>query len=182
MSMVKTVVSRPTTVFIVFALLIGLGLFAMANLPVDLYPEINPPYLVVFTSYSGAGPEEVERTVTRPLEAILSGVSGLEKITSTSNKGSSMVIMEFTYGTDLIDASNSIRDALERIRRFMPAGAETPMIFRFDPSMIPIMTLMVTSDRRTSDELREIAEDTIVPRIEQTPGISTCPATKPPPL
>jgi HAE1 family hydrophobic/amphiphilic exporter-1 len=170
--MVKTVVSRPTTFFIIFALMIGLGVFAMINLPIDLYPEINPPFLVVFTSYTGAGPEEVERTVTRILEAALSGVSGMEKITSTSSKGSSMVFMEFTFGTNLEDASLSIRDALERIRRIMPTNADTPMIFKFDPSMIPIIGLMITGNR-TPEELREIAEDTIVPRIEQTPGIAT---------
>jgi HAE1 family hydrophobic/amphiphilic exporter-1 len=170
--MVKTVVSRPTTFFVIFALLIGLGIFAMINLPIDLYPEINPPYLVVYTSYTGAGPEEVERTVTRILEAALSGVSGMEKITSTSSKGSSMVIMEFTFGTNLEDASLSLRDALERVRRYLPTNADAPMIFKFDPSMIPIMGLMVTGNR-TPEELREIAEDTIVPRIEQTPGIAT---------
>jgi HAE1 family hydrophobic/amphiphilic exporter-1 len=171
--MVKTVVSRPTTFFIIFALLIGLGFFALVNLPIDLYPEINPPILVVYTSYTGAGPEEVERSISRPLEAVLTGVSSLEKITSTSSKGSSMVIMEFTYGTNMSDASNSIRDALERIRNILPTGADTPMIFKFDPSMIPIMGLMVTSDKRTPEELRELAEDTIVPRIEQTPGVAT---------
>jgi HAE1 family hydrophobic/amphiphilic exporter-1 len=171
--MVKTVVSRPTTFFIIFALLIGLGFFALANLPIDLYPEINPPILVVFTSYPGAGPEEVERSISRRLEAVLSGVSGLEKITSSSSKGSSMVLLEFTYGTNMSDASNSLRDSLERVRNYMPTGADTPMIFKFDPSMLPIMGLMVTSDKRTPEELREIAEDSIVPRIEQTPGIAT---------
>ena len=173
MSMVKTVVSRPTTIFIIFALLIGLGLFAMINLPVDLYPEINFPILAVFTSYTGAGPEEVERSVTRLLEATLSSVSGLENVTSMSSKGLSLIIMEFGYGTDISEASNSIRDYLDRIRNYLPSGVQSPIIFKADPSMIPIMTLMVTSDRRTSEELREIAEDTIVPRIEQTPGIST---------
>jgi len=173
MSMVKSVVARPTTILIVFLLLIGLGLFAMVNLPIDLYPEINMPIMAVITTYTGAGPEEVERSVTRPLEAILSSVSGLEEVSSISNKGSSIVILNFTYGTDLSDAANSIRDSLERIRNYMPTGAQTPMIFKFDPSMIPIMGLMVTSDRRTPEELREIAEDTIIPRIEQTPGIAT---------
>jgi len=173
MGMVNTVVSRPTTFFIIFALLIGLGFFALVNLPIDLYPEISPPILVVYTSYTGAGPEEVERSVSRPLEAVLTGVSNLEKITSTSSKGASMVIMEFTYGTNMADASNSIRDALERIRNYMPTGADTPMIFKFDPAMIPIMGLTVTSNRRTPEELRELAEDTIVPRIEQTPGVAT---------
>jgi HAE1 family hydrophobic/amphiphilic exporter-1 len=171
--MTKTIVSRPTTVFIIFALLIGLGFFALANLPIDLFPEINPPYLVVFTSYSSAGPEEVERSVSRPLEAVLSGVSGLETITSTSSKGSSMVMLQFTYGTDLADASNSVRDSLERIRNYLPSGADAPLIFKFDPAMMPIMSLTVTSDRRTSEELRELAEDVIIPRIEQTPGVAT---------
>ncbi|MDR2746282.1 MAG: efflux RND transporter permease subunit, partial [Treponema sp.] len=172
MSMAKTAVGRPTTIFIIFALLIGLGLFALTNMPIDLVPEINPPYLVVFTSYAGAGPEEVERSVTRTLEAALSSASGLEALTSTSSKGSSMVIMEFTYGTDLADASNSVRDALERVRNFMPTGADTPMMIKMDPSMLPIMGLQVTGNR-SSEELRQIAEDTIVPRIEQTPGVAT---------
>jgi len=173
MSMVKSVVSRPTTFLIIFLLLIGLGFFAMFNLSIDLYPEINPPIMAVFTTYTGAGPEEVERSVTRPLEAVLSSASGLEKLTSISSKGSSVVILNFTYGTDMSDAANSIRDLLERIRNYMPTGAQTPMIFKFDPSMIPIMGLMVTSDKRTPEELREISEDTIVPRIEQTPGVAT---------
>ncbi|MDR0473925.1 MAG: efflux RND transporter permease subunit [Treponema sp.] len=172
MSLTKTIVSRPTTIFIIFVLLIMLGVFAFINLPIDLMPEINPPYLVVITSYPGAGPEEVERSICRVLEAALSSVSSLEKITSTSNKGSGMVILEFTYGTDLADASNSVRDALERIRNYMPVGADTPMIFKFDPSMIPIMSLMVTGTR-SPEELRELCENTIVPRIEQTPGVAT---------
>ncbi|MCL2270107.1 MAG: efflux RND transporter permease subunit [Treponema sp.] len=172
MSLAKTVVSRPTTVLIIFALLIGLGLFAMINLPIDLYPEINPPYLVVYTNYSGAGPEEVERSVSRLLETALSGVSGIEKVTSTSSSGSSMVIMQFSYGADLAEASLSVRDALDRIRNYMPTNANAPMIFKFDPSMIPIVGLMVTGNR-TPEELRELAEDTIIPRIEQTPGIAT---------
>ena len=172
MSVARAVVSRPTTVFIIFALLIGLGFFALVNLPIDLYPEINPPILVVYTSYTGAGPEEVERSVTRILEAALSGVSNLDKITSTSSKGSSLVIMNFTYGTDLVDASNSVRDSLERTRNILPTEADSPLIFKFDPAMIPIMGLMITGNR-TPEELREIAEDTIIPRIEQTPGVAT---------
>jgi HAE1 family hydrophobic/amphiphilic exporter-1 len=84
-----------------------------------------------------------------------------------------MVIMEFTYGTDLIDASNSVRDALERIKRYLPTGADAPTIFRFDPSMIPIMGLMVTSETRSADELRQLVDDTIVPRLEQINGVAT---------
>jgi len=168
----KRIVSRPVTVVIVFILLIGLGFFSMANLPVDLMPEINPPYLIVFTGLPGAGPEEVERSVTRILEATLSGVSGLETVTSISSTGSSMVILQFTFGIDLADASLSVRDGLDRVRNFLPSNANTPTVIRLDPDMLPIMSYMVTGNR-TPEELCELAEDTIIPRIEQTPGIAT---------
>jgi HAE1 family hydrophobic/amphiphilic exporter-1 len=171
MSLTTRVVGKPTTIFVAFALLIGLGAFATLNLPVDLYPEITPPVLVVYTGYTGAGPEEVERTVSRPLEGVLSNVSSLKKITSTSSKGSSMILLEFTYGTDMADASNSVRDNLELVKKGLPEGTDTPLIFKFNPAMIPIMGLMVTGSR-TPEELREIAEKTILPRIEQVPGVA----------
>jgi HAE1 family hydrophobic/amphiphilic exporter-1 len=171
MSFAKTAVSRPTTIFIIFVLLCMLGVFAMVNLPIDLMPEINPPYLVISTTYSGAGPEEVERTVTRLLEGSLANASNLEKMTSTSSKGSSMIILQFAYKTDLSDAANSVRDSIEMVKRYLPTGASTPLIFKFNPSMIPIMGLMVTGNR-SPEELREIAENTILPRIEQVPGVA----------
>ncbi|MDR2417696.1 MAG: efflux RND transporter permease subunit [Treponema sp.] len=173
MSFAKTAVSRPTTIFIVFVLLLCLGVFALANLPIDLTPEINPPYLVVVTTYTGAGPEEVERSITRPIEGSLSNVSNLEKLTSTSSKGTSMIIMQFAYKTDLADASASVRDNIDMIKSYLPSGAGSPLLIKYNPSMIPIMGLMVTSANRTPDELREVSENTILPRIEQTPGVAT---------
>ena len=171
MSLTKTVVRRPTTIFVAFALLVALGFFATVNLAVDLYPEIEPPVILVFTDYSGAGPEEIEKAVTRPLESALSNTQGIEKITSTSSAGSSMVMLEFTYGTDMAEAANGVRDNLEFVKRFLPTEAGSPMIFKFDPSMIPIMGLMV-SGNRSPEELREVAEKTIQPRIEQVPGVA----------
>ncbi|MDR1325211.1 MAG: efflux RND transporter permease subunit [Treponema sp.] len=173
MSFAKTAVSRPTTIFIIFVLLLCLGGFALVNLPIDLTPEINPPYLVVVTTYSGAGPEEVERSITRPIEGSLSNVSNLEKLTSTSSKGTSMIIMQFAYKTDLADASASVRDNIDMIKGYLPSGAGSPLLIKYNPSMIPIMGLMVTSANRTPDELREVSENTILPRIEQTPGVAT---------
>ena len=171
MSLTRSVVGRPTTIFIAFALLVALGFFATVNLAVDLYPEIEPPVILIFTGYRGAGPEEIEKAVTRPLEGTLSNTQGIEKITSTSSAGSSMVILEFTYGTDMAEAANSVRDNLEFVKGALPEEADTPMIFKFDPSMIPIMGLMV-SGNRSPEELREVAERTIQPRIEQVQGVS----------
>ncbi|GHV83257.1 multidrug ABC transporter [Spirochaetia bacterium] len=173
MSLARNIVSRPITMMIIFILLVGLGGFAFVNLSIDLMPDVSFPYLMVQTTYSGAGPEEVERTVSRPLEAALVSVSGLKKVSSTSSKGSSMVTMEFNYGTDLADAANFVRDALDRVKRYLPTDADTPTIFKFDPSMIPIMGIMVSSDNRSTEEIRQLATDMIVPRLEQIPGVAT---------
>ncbi len=171
MSITKTVVRRPTTIFIIFVLIIGLGIYSASDLPIDLYPEIDPPILLVATDYPGAGPEEVEKTVTRPLEGTLSNVSNVENISSTSSKGNSMVMLEFSYGTDMAEASNSVRDNLEFVKDMIPDEASSPMIFKFDPAMIPIMGLTV-SGNRTPEELRQIAEDIVQPRVEQVEGVA----------
>ncbi|GHU29688.1 multidrug ABC transporter [Spirochaetia bacterium] len=171
MNLAKLVVSRPTTMFIIFVLLCLIGGYTAFNLNIDLIPEVNPPYLMISTTYSGAGPEEVERSVTRILESGVSSVSSLEKVTSTSSKGSSTITMQFTYGTDIVDATNSVRDALDMVKRYLPEGAGTPMIFRFNMSMMPIMSFMITGNR-SPEELRELADSTIAPRIEQTPGVA----------
>ncbi|MDR2467790.1 MAG: efflux RND transporter permease subunit [Spirochaetaceae bacterium] len=172
MSITKTVVSRPVTFIIIFFLLIGLGFFALTQLPVDLFPEINPPYILVNTTYSGAGPEEVERSITRPLEQALSGVSSLDKITSTSSKGTSQITLKFIFGTDLSDATNSVRDALERVRRALPAEADSPLIFKFDPSMMPVINYRVSSTIRELPELYDLVVNTIATRMEQSPGVA----------
>lgn len=171
MSITKTVVNRPTTIFIIFVLVIGLGIYSATDLAIDLYPEIDPPILLVVTDYPGAGPEEVEKTVTRPLEGGMSNVSNVENISSTSAKGNSMIMLEFSYGTDMAEAANSVRDNLEYIKGYLPADSNTPMIFKFDPSMIPIMGLTL-SGKRTPAELRQIAEDIVQPRIEQVEGVA----------
>ena len=171
MSVTRTVVNRPTTLLIIFILFIGLGIYASLDLAIDLFPEINPPVLLVFDNYSGAGPEEVENTLTRPLESALSNVSNVETITSTTTEGACQIIIEFTWGTDMSEASNEVRDKLEFIKPYLPANAESPQIFKFDPSMIPVLNLMVAGTR-SPEELRQIAEDFIQPRLEQVEGVA----------
>ncbi len=171
MSVTNTVVNRPTTVIIVFALAIGFGLYTSGNIAIDLYPEITPPVLLVITNYTGASPEDVEKTVTRPLESVLSNVGNIRKITSTSSAGSSTIQIEFTWGTNMAEASNDVRDRLEFVRDNLPDGSTSPQIFKFDPSMIPILQLKV-SGNRTPEELRQIAENMIQPRLEQVDGVA----------
>jgi HAE1 family hydrophobic/amphiphilic exporter-1 len=173
MSVAKSVISRPVTFFIIFILFVGLGIFALLNVPIDLFPEINPPYIMVMTTYTGAGPEEVERSVTRIMEQALSSASSLEKITSSSAKGSSQIVLQFTYGTDLSDATNTVRDAIDRVKRALPDGVDAPIIFKMDPSMMPIASYRVSSDIRTPEDIYDISLNTIATRMEQSPGIAS---------
>ncbi len=171
MNLSKLAVKRPTTMLILFILLVGFGLYTSINLTIDLYPNINPPILFLFTNYSGAGPEEVEELITRPLESALSNVSNVEKIVSTSTEGVSQIRMEFTWGRNMDEASNEVRDKIEYIKQYLPAEAETPMMFKFDPSMIPIMYLGI-SGNKTPEELKKLAEDVIQPRLEAVEGVA----------
>lgn len=152
-------------------MLAAFGLYTLSDISVDLFPEIDPPVLVVFTNYEGADPQEVERSVTRPLESLLSNVSNVSRLSSTTSQGNSQIIMEFTWGTNMDEASNEIRDRLDMARGMMPDDAGTPGIFKFDPSLIPIMELRLMGNRST-DELRELALDSVQPRLEQIDGVA----------
>jgi HAE1 family hydrophobic/amphiphilic exporter-1 len=171
MSLTRTVVNKPVTIIVVFTILIGLGLYISPRIPIDLYPEISPPILVIFTNYDGAGPEEVENTLTRQLEGMLTNVSNIKGITSTSSEGTSMILLRFNWGLNLSEASNEVRDKLEFIKDYLPEDAGSPQIFKFDPSMIPILDLVIRGDR-TPEELLKIAEETVQPLIEQVEGVS----------
>ncbi len=171
MSIAKSVVGRPTTFLILFALVVGLALYILPQVPVDLFPEISPPILVIFTNYPGAGPEEVEQTVTRPMEGALTNVSGVKAINSTSSEGGSTIILELSWGLDLSEATNEVRDKLEFVKDFMPEDASSPQIFKFDPSLIPIFQMSVEGNR-SPDELFEIAKNQIQPRLEQVDGVA----------
>lgn len=171
MDITKLPVNRPITILIFFALIVGFGFYTSLNLTIDLYPEINPPILFIFTTYSGAGPEQVEELVTRPLESALSNVSNVEKIISTSSKNMSQIRLQFSWGRNMDEATNEVRDKIEYVKQFLPDDVDTPRIFKFDPSMIPIMYLGVKGEK-TPEELKKIAEDIIQPRLEAVEGVA----------
>ena len=171
MSLSKTAVMRPTTVMIIFSILTALGLYATFDLPLDLFPDIELPYVAISTQYPGAGPEEVEKRVTRPIESIISGVSGIEYLGSNSSNGSSLVYIQLTYGSNLDESMNDIRAKMDYAKEFLPEDAKTPMIYKMDPSMFPIMHYAI-SGNRTPEELREYADD-LAPKLEQIDGVAS---------
>ena len=172
MSISKLAVKKPTTTLIIFLVLAALGLYCTATLPVDMYPDMDLPYMIVYTTYGNAGPEEVEQSLTRTLESSLSGLSGLKKLQSRSQSGVSLVILQFEFGTNLDAAAGDIRDKIDMVRGYLPDDADTPITIRMDPSMMPIMMLAIQGNR-TPEELRQFAEDVVQPRLEQLDGVAS---------
>ena len=170
MSLSKKTLEHPVLILIVFALLGMIGIFTLSNVAIALMPEVENPSLSISTSYPNAGPESVEKTITRPIESAVMSVNGLKNMTSTSNEGSSSVQLEFEYGTDLTAAMNDVRDKLDRVKRGLPDNAGTPTIFRFSGDSGEIMRILIRGNRSV-DDLKAIAESNVVSILEQADGV-----------
>lgn len=172
MNLSKLAVSKPTTILLIFILLTALGIYSTTKLPIDLLPDMELPYMMVSTTYPNAGPEEVEESVTRTIESSVSSVTGIKNLISSSSQGSSIVMLELNFGTDMAEASNEMRDRLDMIKGYLPDEASSPLIMKMDPSMMPIMSIMLKGNR-TPEELRTYAEDFLQPKLEQIDGVAS---------
>ncbi|MBR4630624.1 MAG: efflux RND transporter permease subunit [Treponema sp.] len=171
MSISKKTLDHPVLTLIVFSLLLIMGLFTIRNVAISLMPDVEIPYITVRTTYTNAGPESVEKSVTKVLEGQLVSVSGLKNLTSTSSSGSSSISLEFNYGVDLDEATNDVRDKISRVTRNLPDDAGSPTIFKMDSNSMPIMRIAVRGNR-SNDDLKMIAEDQIVDLFEQVDGVA----------
>lgn len=165
-------VNRPVGILMVVLIVILLGVVSLSRLAIDLLPELEVPIVMAITSYEGAGPQEVERIVTEPIESQLSTLSGVKSIRSRSSAGSSMVIVEFEWGTNLDYITNEMREKIDLISSFFPDSVSKPMIVKMDVDMMPIMMIGVTSDQDL-EKLKKIIEDKIKPRLERIEGVAS---------
>ena len=171
MGLSKKILDHPVFVLLVFALLGFVAIFTLQKVAVGLFPDVENPYVSVSTTYPKAGPESVEKSITKVLESGLVSVNGVKQITSTSREGSSNISLEFDYGTDLESAVNDIRDKLDRVKRNLPDEAGTPTIFRRSGNSMPIMRIAVRGNRSAND-IRQLAEDNIIDVLEQASGVA----------
>ncbi|MEM7133519.1 MAG: efflux RND transporter permease subunit [Chloroflexota bacterium] len=164
-------------VFMTMVLLAGvvLGLYSYFRIPVDLFPDISFPVIVVNTPYPGANPDEVEETITQVLEEELSSLSGLDDITSTTLEGLSSIQLTFTFETDVNDAAQRVQEKINAVTNRLPADALDSTVQRFDPSAAPIMTFGVadSSGERSPSELRTWVEDSIQAPLQQSDGVAS---------
>ncbi|MEG8946867.1 efflux RND transporter permease subunit [Rosettibacter firmus] len=172
MNLPELSVRRPITTIMLFLAIIIIGLVAFQRLPIDLLPEIEPPMISVLTQYPGASAQDVEINVTKKIESGLSSITNLKSIRSTSIDNISVVVLEFEYGTNLDEASNDIRSALEFTKRNLPEDALDPFIFKFSTNIFPVVFLAVTADESYIG-LNKLAEKEIVDPLKRVNGVGT---------
>jgi HAE1 family hydrophobic/amphiphilic exporter-1 len=171
MSIIDIAVKRPVTTVMLTLCLVVTGLVSMGRVPLGLMPELNLPYAAVITTYGTSSPQEVETLVTKPLESSLASLSNLKNITSYSSLGSSIIIAEFAWGTNMDLATLEMRERTDLVKGGLPEGADAPLVVRFDPSSMPLMQIGLDS-RYDLVTLRQIADDVIAPRLERLEGVA----------
>jgi len=172
MSIYSASVKRPVTTILIFVALIVIGLYSLVKLPVDLYPEIELPFVTVMTTYPGASASDIESNITRPLEDVLNSVSNLKELTSTSSDGISVIFLNFEYGSNLDEAMNDIRSNLNFVTSFLPEDAEDPTIIKFNSSMMPIIFYAITA-KESYAGLEKILDEKIVNPLNRIEGIGS---------
>lgn len=168
-------VKKPVTNLMIFSVIIIIAFYGLSKLGVDMMPEIEPPSITVVASYPGASPDDAEIKVTEPLENQLATTPGLEKITSRSSEGSSIVTLKFKWGTNLDEASNDIRDRIELAKRFLPDipdEMDNPFIFKFNTANIPIIYMGITAEQ-SYPELYDIIDKRVGDSLKQLTGVGT---------
>ncbi|MCB9685493.1 MAG: efflux RND transporter permease subunit [Alphaproteobacteria bacterium] len=165
-------IRRPVFTTMVMVGMMVLGIVAFFRLPVDLFPDVSFPLITVVTPYPGAGPEEVEELVTRPIEDAVSSLSGIDTVRSYSREGVSTVIVQFEIGTDIKTANLDVRDRVNTVRRDMPRDVMEPSFLRLDPAASPVATLVLGGDADPR-ELRRFADDDLRPIFEQCDGVAS---------
>jgi len=170
MKIYETSVRKPISTILIFIGVIVFGLFSLRNLSIDMYPDMDIPTITILTTYQGANAADIETNVSRILEDNLNTVENLKKITSTSQDNISLVQLEFEWGSDLNEAANDIRDVIGRTTTDLPDEAETPMVFKFSSSMIPVIILYATAEE-SYPALNKILDEKLVNVLNRVNGV-----------
>ncbi|MDN5331503.1 MAG: hydrophobic/amphiphilic exporter (mainly bacteria), family [Tepidanaerobacteraceae bacterium] len=170
MSLAKLSIKHPVTMVMIIIMVLVLGTVSLDRLGTDLLPNISFPTIMIMTRYEGAGPQEVENLVTKPLEQVISTVSNVKSIRSTSVEGVSNITVEFNWGTDMDFAVLEVREKIDLIKDMLPSEVKSPQIYKYDASQIPLMEIAVAGGSDL-EELKKTAEDKIKNRLLQLEGV-----------
>ncbi|MBN1196844.1 MAG: efflux RND transporter permease subunit [Candidatus Aminicenantes bacterium] len=173
MKIVEFSLRRRVTVSMVVAVIVIFGFIAFNNLGLDMLPDMETPYVSVITTYTGVSSEDIEESITRPLEQWVSTVSNVKELDSISQEGVSMIMVEFESGTNLDFAAQDVRDKIGLFENYLPDGADQPMVVKFNFADMPIMMYGITGGKRDLRDLKDYIDDEVATRLERLEGVAS---------
>ncbi len=172
MSIFTTAVEKPISTLMVFVAVIVIGVYSYIKLPIDQYPKMDPPYITVMATYPGANATDIEQNVTKQLEDQLNSVDDLKEMTSESYENLGVVTLEFEWGINLDNASNDVRDAVDKAMNNLPDDIDRPTIMRISTSMMPTLVYAVTAEQSYSG-LYKILDDKVIMNLNRVDGVAS---------
>ncbi len=169
----KYSVKKPYTVIVGVILILVLGVISFTHMTTDLLPSMNFPYVVVYTTYIGATPEQVEEEVTRPMEASFATLTDVKNIQSSSRDNVALVILEFNDTADMNTAMIEINSKISTLSAEWSDSVGAPAIMKINPDMLPVTIVSVSRDDMDIYELSEYVEDTLIPEYEAINGVAS---------
>ena len=170
MSIYKSSINSPVTTSLVFIAVMLMGVFAYVKLPIDQFPEMEPPYVAVMTTYAGANASEIETNVTKYMENSLNSIDGLKEMNSTSKDNLSLVALELEWGEDLDEVVNDIRSYVDMTKDNLPSGCSNPLIIKFNTSSMPVIQFAVQA-KESYAGLEKILNDEVIPELSRISGV-----------
>lgn len=167
-------VKKPYTVIVGVIICLLLGVISYTGMTVDLLPEMELPYMIVYTAYPGASGSKIEKSVTVPLEAALGTTAGLNDISSVSSDDMSMIIMEFADGTNMDSALIDVNAKIDMAKGYFEEGTASPIVMALNPDMLPIMEIaLYAKDGEDLEDFSRRYEEEILPQIEKIEGVAS---------
>jgi hydrophobe/amphiphile efflux-1 (HAE1) family protein len=173
MWLTRLALRNPVFILMMSLMTVVLGFVSVRRLSVDLFPEINVPVIRVSTFYTGAGPADIEKTITEPIERAVSASPGVDRVESQSRQGFSSVSVWFNYGVNLDNAQFEVSQRVAQILNTLPPGIQQPFIIKFDITNIPVVSVAVSSNEMDERQLYDLAYNTVEPQLERINGVAS---------
>ncbi len=171
MKFAQTFIKPHVMTILLYILVVVFGFYSFQNLPLALMPSMEVPAAVVYATYPGAGPEDIEQQVTKKLEGAVAGLSGLDTLQSTSSENMAMLVIRFTNDTDMDQAMTDLRDKVAQVKSQLPDDASDPTVMSIDIDSMPVVSVALRGNDLAS--LQSIAEDEIQPALERLDGVAS---------
>jgi hydrophobe/amphiphile efflux-1 (HAE1) family protein len=173
MWLTRLALRNPVFILMMSLMACVLGWVSLTHLGVDLFPNIDIPVIRIGTFYPGAGPEDIEKSITQPIERAVSSSPGIDRVESTSKQGVSAVSVWFQYGTNLDNAQFDVAQRVALVLSSLPPGVQQPIVLKFDVTNIPVAQVAMTSEDLDERQLFDLAYNVIEPQIERLRGVAS---------